>query len=73
MNRYLDSEPSDFDVAMVADWIESLRRDGPHPDAVEVWKGEELYLMRIPRTDLAARCFVIVYERLIIVDRIDRP
>jgi hypothetical protein len=73
ISRYLEADPDQFEVAMVANWIESLQRDGPDPDAVEVWNDEELYLMRVPRTDLVARCFVVVYERLIIVDQIDRP
>jgi hypothetical protein len=37
---------------MVADWIESLRRNGPPSDGVSLWEEDELYLAAVPRTIL---------------------
>jgi hypothetical protein len=58
---------------MVADWIESLRRNGPPSDGVSVWEEDELYLAAVPRTILVCRYFVVVHGRLIVLDRFDRP
>ena len=58
---------------MVADWIESLRRNGPPSDGVSVWEEDELYLAAVPRTILVCWYFVIGHERLIVLDRFDRP
>jgi hypothetical protein len=58
---------------MVADWIESLRRNGPPSDGVSVWEEDELCLAAVLRTILVCRYFVIVHERLIVLDRFDRP
>ena len=58
---------------MVADWIYSLRRNGPPPDGVSVWEEDELYLAAVPRTVLVCRYFVVVHERLIVLDRFNQP
>ncbi|MHB1534033.1 MAG: hypothetical protein ACYC1D_05375 [Acidimicrobiales bacterium] len=60
-------------MAMVGDWIESMRRDGPPADGVSVWDDEEVYLALVPRTRLVCRYFVIVHERLIVLDRFCQP
>jgi hypothetical protein len=69
----LASDPDLFTVEIVADWVESLRRFGPPADGVSVWEEEELYLAPVPRTALVCRYFVIVHERLIVLDRFDQP
>jgi hypothetical protein len=60
-------------MAMVADWIESLRSNGPPAKGVSVWEDDELFLAVVPRTHLVCRYFVIVHERLIILDRFYQP
>ena len=37
-----------------------------------MWDDDDLYLARVPRTDLICRYFVVVYEQLIVLDRFDR-
>jgi hypothetical protein len=56
---------------MVADWIDSLRAPGPPAEGVSVWEDDELYLAAVPRTLLVCRYFVVVYERLIVLDHFD--
>lgn len=73
MRQLLAIEPDSFTVAMVADWIDSLRRNGPPADGVTVWEEDELYLAAVARTVLVCRYFVIVRERLIVLDRFDQP
>lgn len=58
---------------MVADWVDSLRSAGPPRSGVSVWTDDELYLAVVPRTDVVCRYFVIVHERLIVLDRFDQP
>jgi hypothetical protein len=60
-------------VGNVADWIDGLRADGPPLDGVRVWEDDERYVARVPRTDLICRYFVADYERLVILDRFERP
>jgi hypothetical protein len=69
----LAAEPDPFTIGMVADWIELLRRNGPPTSGVSVWEEDELYLASVPRTDLVCRYFVIVHERLIVLDRFEEP
>jgi hypothetical protein len=73
VRRFLESEPDSFTVAMVADWIDSLRAIGPPAEGVSVWEDDELYLAAVPRTLLVCRYFVVVYERLIVLDHFDQP
>jgi hypothetical protein len=58
---------------MIADWVGSLRSAGPPAEGVRVWTDDELYLAVVPRTDVVCRYFVIVHERLIVLDRFDQP
>lgn len=58
---------------MVGDWIESLTRDGPPAEGVNVLDDDETYLAVVRRTRLVCRYFVIVHERLIVLDRFDQP
>lgn len=58
---------------MVAAWVDSLRSAGPPREGVGVWTDDELYLAVVPRTDVVCRYFVIVHERLIVLDRFDQP
>lgn len=58
---------------MVSDWIDSLRRDGPPAEGVNVSDDEEKYLAVVRRTRLVCRYFVIAYERLIVLDRFEQP
>jgi hypothetical protein len=69
----LAAEPDPFTIGMLADGIELLRRNGPPTSGVSVWKEDELYLAAVPRTDLVCRYFVIVHERLIVLDRFEQP
>lgn len=73
VHRWLDTDPDPFEITIVADWIDDLRRNGPPDGAVQVWDDDEVYLMRVPRLDLWARCFIVTYERLVIIDRLYRP
>ncbi len=45
----------------------------PAGEGVSVWTDDELYLAVVPRTDVVCRYFVIVHERLILLDRFDQP
>lgn len=58
---------------MVVDWVDSLRSAGPPAEGVSVWTDDELYLTVVPRTGVVCRYFVIVHERLILLDRFDQP
>jgi len=58
---------------MVGDWIESLRRDGPPAEGVNVWDDDETYLAVVRRTRLVCRYFVIVHERLIVLEGFEQP
>lgn len=58
---------------MIGDWIESLRRDGPPADGVNVWDDGETYLAAVRRTGLVCRYFVVVYERLIVLEGFHQP
>lgn len=69
----LESDPDPFTVAMVGDWIESLRRDGPPAEGANVLDDDETYLAVARRTRLVCRYFVIVHERLIVLDCFDEP
>ena len=71
VRRLLAADPDSCVVGAIADWIERHRRKGPPDDRVMVWEEEELFLARIPRTDLVARYFVIVHERLIVIDHFE--
>jgi len=73
VTRWLDTDPVAFEVRMVAEWIEGLGHNGPPADAVQVWDDDELYLIKVPRIELWARCFIVVDERLVIIDRLYRP
>ncbi len=65
--------PDPFAVAMVGDWIESIRRDRPPAEGVNVLDDDETCLAVVRRTRLVCRYFVIVHERLIVLDRFDQP
>jgi hypothetical protein len=67
----LTTDPDFFTIGNVADWIDRLRTDGPPADGVRVWEDDELYVARVPRTDLICRYFVVDYERLVILDRFE--
>lgn len=72
MRRLLAEDVNTPTIGAVADWIDELRQQGPPSDGVQVWEDDELYLARVPRTDLICRYFVVVYERLVALDRFDR-
>lgn len=50
---FLDSNSDSFTTAMVVDWIESLRSNGPPVEGARVRKDDDLYLVLVPRTRLS--------------------
>lgn len=73
VRKFLDSDPDPFTVAMVSDWIESLRRDGPPTQGVNVLGDDETYLALVRRARLVCRYFLIIHERHIVLDRFEQP
>lgn len=73
LQGFLATDPEAFVVGAVADWLRSIRSNGPPAEGVQVWVDDELHMAVIPRTAWVCRYFVVVHERLVILDRFEGP
>jgi hypothetical protein len=72
LRAFLATDPDPFVVGAVADWLRSIRLNGPPDEGVQVWDDDELHMAGVRRTAWVCRYFVVVHERLVL-NRFEDP
>lgn|GEM_PF-6676733 len=71
IERWLDGEPSPFEVARVLDWLDRCQEHGPPNEGIQVFEDDELHATLVNRTSVVVTYLVVAHERLMVLKAVE--